>query len=60
MSSLHLPKSTEADICLILEGTYPFLKGGVANWVYELIRVFPQYRFAAIFLGTREEDYHER
>ncbi len=52
-------KSNDVDICLILEGTYPFVQGGVSNWVHELIRVFPQYRFAAIFLGTRAEDYHQ-
>ena len=50
-------KSQHADICLILEGTYPFVSGGVSNWVSELIRVFPQYSFAVIFLGTRAEDY---
>src|SRR5579863_1382457 len=54
---LHYPKAESADICLILEGTYPFTRGGVSNWVYELIRVFPQYRFAIIFLGTRQKDY---
>lgn len=58
MNLLNYPRSKNADICLILEGTYPFVKGGVSNWVYELIRVFPHYRFAVIFLGTREEDYH--
>lgn len=26
-----------ADICLILEGTYPFVTGGVSNWAHELI-----------------------
>lgn len=51
------PKSREADICLLLEGTYPFLRGGVASWVDDIIRVFPQYTFAAVFLGSREEDY---
>ena len=59
MINLDNLKSKEADICLILEGTYPFVSGGVSNWVYELIRVFPKYRFAAIFLGTRAEDYNE-
>ena|SRR3990167_9711205 len=59
MISLDRLKSKDADICLILEGTYPFVSGGVANWVHELIRVFPKYRFAVIFLGTRAEDYHE-
>jgi glycosyltransferase involved in cell wall biosynthesis len=57
MSNLGYPKSEEADICLILEGTYPFVKGGVSNWIYELIKAFPQYRFAVVFLGARPEDY---
>lgn len=26
-----------ADICLILEGTYPFVTGGVSGWAHELI-----------------------
>lgn len=26
-----------ADICLMLEGTYPFVTGGVSNWAHELI-----------------------
>lgn len=59
MKPLIYPKSDHADICLILEGTYPFVKGGVANWIYELIKGFPQYTFAAIFLGTKEEDYKQ-
>lgn len=57
MKPVNYPKSKEADICLILEGTYPFAGGGVSNWVYELIKVFPEYTFAIIFLGTREQDY---
>ncbi len=30
--------SSEADVCLILEGTYPYVSGGVANWTHELIQ----------------------
>lgn len=56
-TGISYPIANEADICLILEGTYPFVKGGVSNWVYELIRVFPQFKFAIIFLGTRKADY---
>jgi len=26
-----------ADICMILEGTYPYVTGGVSNWMHELI-----------------------
>ncbi len=29
--------SINADICLILEGTYPYVTGGVSNWAHELI-----------------------
>lgn len=27
-----------ADVCLILEGTYPFVTGGVSHWAHELIQ----------------------
>jgi glycosyltransferase involved in cell wall biosynthesis len=27
----------QADVCLILEGTYPFIPGGVSNWTHDLI-----------------------
>lgn len=27
-----------ADICLVLEGTYPYIAGGVSAWVHDLIR----------------------
>lgn len=57
MNQLEFPKAQEADICLILEGTYPFVGGGVAHWARELIRVLPQYSFAIIFLGTSADDY---
>ena len=28
---------SQADICLILEGTYPYVSGGVASWTHDLI-----------------------
>lgn len=30
--------SKEADVCLILEGTYPYVAGGVAQWAHDLIQ----------------------
>jgi glycosyltransferase involved in cell wall biosynthesis len=27
----------EADVCLVLEGTYPYVTGGVSNWAHDLI-----------------------
>lgn len=28
---------SQADVCLILEGTYPYVSGGVSTWTHELI-----------------------
>ena len=53
------PTATEADIGLLLEGTFPFVSGGVSSWVNQIIRSFPEYTFALIFLGSRRQDYGE-
>ncbi|NNM59040.1 MAG: GT4 family glycosyltransferase PelF [Legionellales bacterium] len=58
MTKVTLPKSNDIDILLMLEGTYPLVAGGVSTWIYNLITYLPHYRFGAIFIGGREEDYH--
>ena len=57
MKHIYFSHANEADICLIAEGTYPLTRGGVAHWISEFVRVFPQYTFAVIFLGTKLQDY---
>ncbi len=56
-SDLILPTAQEVDVLLLLEGTFPFVSGGVSSWVNQIIRGFPQLRFGAIFLGSRAQDY---
>lgn len=51
------PKASDADIALLLEGTFPYVSGGVSSWVNQIIRAYPNYRFAIVFLGSRREDY---
>lgn len=41
----------------LLEGTFPWVAGGVSSWVNQIIRGFPDIRFGAIFIGSRREDY---
>lgn len=53
------PRAKDADIAFLLEGTYPFVAGGVSSWVHQIIKGFPEYRFACIFLGSRVQDYGE-
>ncbi len=49
--------TTECDIALLLEGTYPYVKGGVSSWVHQLVTQLPNWRFAAVFLGSQAKDY---
>ena len=53
----RFPTAANADIGLLLEGTFPFVSGGVSSWVNQIIRSFPEYSFALVFLGSRPEDY---
>lgn len=57
MSQDDFPKASEADVALLLEGTFPFVSGGVSSWVNQIIRAFPDIRFAIVFLGSRRSDY---
>ena len=50
-------RAKEADIALLLEGTYPYVSGGVSSWVNQIIRAFPEYRFALVFIGSQPKDY---
>jgi glycosyltransferase involved in cell wall biosynthesis len=48
---------TRADVCLLLEGTYPFVRGGVSSWVHQIISGLPELSFSIVFIGSRREDY---
>ncbi|MBK8976661.1 MAG: GT4 family glycosyltransferase PelF [Planctomycetes bacterium] len=40
------------DVCFLLEGTYPFVAGGVSSWVHQLIRAMPDVRFGYVHIGA--------
>jgi polysaccharide biosynthesis protein PelF len=42
-------------VCLIIEGSYPFITGGVSAWVQELIMALPQVRFLLHTLSPRRD-----
>jgi len=56
---MTFPQAREADIALLLEGTFPYVSGGVSSWVDQIIRAFPELRFAIVFIGSRREDYED-
>lgn len=56
-SETSFPRADNVDVLLLLEGTFPFVAGGVSSWVNQIIRGNPSIRFGAIFIGARREDY---
>ncbi|MBF0277388.1 MAG: GT4 family glycosyltransferase PelF [SAR324 cluster bacterium] len=40
----------ESDVCLILEGTYPYVRGGVSSWVHSLILGLPEFSFSILLI----------
>ena len=54
---MQFPQASDADIALLLEGTFPYVSGGVSSWIHQIIRAYPQYRFAIVFLGSKRKDY---
>ncbi|HEY8606583.1 MAG TPA: GT4 family glycosyltransferase PelF [Noviherbaspirillum sp.] len=59
MSGFEMPvrSAPECDVMLLLEGTYPFVRGGVSSWVDQIVRGFPDIRFGICFIGSRRADY---
>ncbi len=51
--------STVADVCLLVEGTYPFVSGGVSSWVHDIIRGHPELKFAVLNVGSHPAAYGE-
>jgi polysaccharide biosynthesis protein PelF len=51
------PTASDVDVMLLLEGTFPYVSGGVSSWVNQIIRAFPDIRYGIVFLGSRPQDY---
>ena len=50
--SENFPKSSNVDIMLFSEGTYPYVKGGVSSWILQLMQGLPEYTFGVCFIGA--------
>ena len=44
-----------ADVCMVVEGTYPFVRGGVSSWIHGLITALPDKTFRILFVGPSPE-----
>lgn len=43
------------DVCLLLEGTYPYVAGGVSSWVHDLLRAHSDLSFRIVSLLAKDE-----
>jgi glycosyltransferase involved in cell wall biosynthesis len=50
------PIKQKADVCLILEGTYPYVTGGVSNWAHGLIQDQNHLSFHLCAIVPRDAD----
>lgn len=44
-----------ADICLIVEGSYPYIRGGVSSWVHQILENYSEFTFDLIVLVASED-----
>jgi glycosyltransferase involved in cell wall biosynthesis len=50
------PSPSSADVTLLLEGSYPFVRGGVSAWVHALIEGLPDFSFSLVHLGAEKTE----
>ena len=43
-------------ICLILEGSYPYVYGGVSSWTHQYIQAMPEHEFVLWCIGANAKD----
>ncbi|WP_173932859.1 GT4 family glycosyltransferase PelF [Chelativorans sp. Marseille-P2723] len=59
--AFDLARGKETDVCLIVEGCYPYVLGGVAGWLDWLMRSQPELTFSVVSIvsgkGPRESKY---
>lgn len=52
-----------ADVALVVEGSYPYVTGGVASWVHQIITNLPEYTFTLVCLwpdrNTPKQDKYQ-
>ena len=46
-------------ICLVAEGSYPYVSGGVSSWIQQLIRNMPEHEFTLISVSASKNDTGE-
>lgn len=57
---MSAPVKPVADVVLMLEGTYPYVMGGVSAWVDQIIRSLPHVTFSLFYIGGNRSAHEKR
>jgi glycosyltransferase involved in cell wall biosynthesis len=49
----------KTDVCMILEGSYPYVVGGVSTWVHDLLTSMKDVSFSLVHIGVSRESAEE-
>ncbi|RZV39271.1 MAG: DUF3492 domain-containing protein [Candidatus Acidulodesulfobacterium acidiphilum] len=50
-------KNKPIKVLLVCEGTFPYVRGGVSTWIYQIIKGLPHINFGIVFMGAGKNDY---
>lgn len=50
-------KKKPIKVLFICEGTFPYIRGGVSTWIYQIIKGLPEVNFGVVFMGASRSDY---
>lgn len=51
-----MQKEATLKVCLILEGSYPYVFGGVSSWTHQYIKAMPDTEFILWCIGSKSEN----
>lgn len=51
---------TRPDVTLLLEGTYPYVAGGVSTWVHQILNAYPDRRFSLLHISPAPGAYEKQ
>ena len=49
--------ASRPDVTLLLEGTYPYVAGGVSTWVHQILNAYPDRRFSLLHISPHAGAY---
>lgn len=54
------PRGVMPEVGYVLEGTFPYVKGGVSSWIDQAVNAMPDVTFGIHFIGGPRDLYHGR